>query len=100
MPTHRVVNQNEKRSRPPADRLLRASKDRIISWWEAAYTQDQPTLRERFWLEAASSLPSVKVGNDSLHDVFDAICLQRMKLKHDQQVPEWQGENYIAASKD
>ena len=33
--------------------------------------------------------------NDSLHDVFDAVSLQRVKLKHDQQVPEWMGEKYV-----
>src|SRR5262249_43826093 len=65
MPAHRVVNQREKRSRLPTDRLLRASEDRIISWWEAAYTRDVPLLRERFWLEASASLPGVKAENDS-----------------------------------
>ena len=74
MPAHRTVNQREKRSQLPADRLLRASEGRIISWWEAAYTRDQPPLRERFWLEAASSLPGVRAGSDSVHDVFDAVC--------------------------
>ena len=68
MPAHRTVNQREKRSRPPADRLLRASRNRIISWWEAAYIQDQSSLSERFWLEAASSLPGVKAQTDSLND--------------------------------
>jgi HNH endonuclease len=95
MPTHRSVNQREKRSRLPADRLLRASEDRIINWWHAAYIQDQPSLREQFWLEASSSLPCIRAENDSLHDVFDAVSLQRVKLKHDQQVPEWMGEKYV-----
>jgi hypothetical protein len=95
MPTHRSVNQREKRSRLPADRLLRASEDRIINWWHAAYIQDQPSLREQFWLAASSSLPCIRAENDSLHDVFDAVSLQRVKLKHDQQVPEWMGEKYV-----
>jgi len=79
----------------PADRLLRASQGRIIGWWQAAYTQAQALVRERFWLEAASSLPRVITANESLDDVFDAVCLQRMKLKNDQQVPEWAGERYV-----
>jgi SAM-dependent methyltransferase len=95
MPTHRGVNQREKRSQVPADRLLRASQGRIIGWWQAAYTQAQALVRERFWLEAASSLPRVITANESLDDVFDAVCLQRMKLKNDQQVPEWAGERYV-----
>lgn len=96
MPAHRRVNQREKRSQVPTDRLLRASQERILGWWEAAYTQAQPTLKERFWLEAASSLPGVKAAKVTLDDVFDAVCLQRMKLKNDQQVPEWTGERYVA----
>ena len=89
----------EKRSKLPADRLLKASKDRIANWWEMAYTRDEPLLRERFWLEASASLPGVRAENDSLYDVFEAVCLRRMKLKHDQQVPEWAGEKYVAAAK-
>jgi hypothetical protein len=98
MPAHRNVNQKEKRSRLPADRLLRSSEGRIIGWWDAAYNRDQPSLSERFWLEAASSLPGVKAEKNNLHDVFDAVSLQRVKLRHDQQVPEWEGEAYVAVA--
>ena len=94
MPTHRSVNQREKRSRLPSARLLRVSSDRIIKWWEAGYTRGQSSLSERFWLEASASLPGIKLGDDSLHGVFDAVCLQQTKLKNDQQVPEWMGEAY------
>ena len=98
MPAHRTVNQREKRSRLPSDQLLRVSKDRIMSWWEAAYLQEGSVLPERFWLEAVSSLPSIGADSVSLHDVFEAVCLRRLKLKHDQQVPEWAGEQYLAAA--
>jgi HNH endonuclease len=98
VPAHRTVNQREKRSRLPSDRLLRASKNRIMNWWEAAYLQEGSLLPERFWLEATSSLPRIRAESDNLHDVFEAVCLRRLKLKHDQQVPEWAGEQYVAAA--
>ena len=95
MPAHRTVNQKEKRASLPADRLLRSAQDRVINWWEVAYVDTSPIVSEQFWLEAKSSLPSVNAADGTLDDIFDAICLQRMRLKHDQQVPEWSGEKYF-----
>lgn len=93
MPAHRTVNQREKRGRLPTDQLLRISKDRIVAWWEAAYLIEGSVLPERFWLEATSSLPSIGGTAEGLDDVFEAVCLRQLKLKHDQQVPEWGGHS-------
>jgi hypothetical protein len=30
-----------------------------------------------------------------LNDVYEAMSLQRLRLKNDQQVPEWRGERYL-----
>ena len=95
MPAHRAVNQHEKGARLPADRLLQSARDRVLSWWESAYVRDLPTVSERFWLEATSSLPTVNADKKRLNDIFDAVCFQRLRLKHDQQVPEWTGERHI-----
>ena len=90
MPTHQAVNQN-KRACLPADHLMRSVQDEITQWWETAYVVGAKGHSERFWLEAKSSLPSVRTDADTLDDVFDAVCLQRMRLRQDQQVPEWKG---------
>ena len=95
MPAHRSVNQHEKRERLPTDHLLQSARDRVLGWWESAYVKDLPTVSERFWLEATSSLPTVNTDKQRLDDVFDAVCFQRIRLKHDQQVPEWTGDQYI-----
>ena len=95
LPTHRTVNQNEKGARLPGDRLLRSAQDRVVNWWGSAYVDDMPAISDRFWLEANSSLPSIQTEKGTLDDIFDAVCLQRIRLKHDQQVPEWMGEKYI-----
>lgn len=95
MPAHRKVNQSEKRALLPADRLLRSAQDRVLNWWEPAYVGGVPAISDRFWLEANSSLPGIDAEKGTLDDIFDAVCLQRMRLKHDQQVPEWTGEKYL-----
>ncbi len=95
MPAHRTVNQKEKRAHLPGDRLLRSAQDRVLNWWGPAYAEGVPMISDRFWLEANSSLPGIRAAEGTLDDVFDAVCLQRMRLRCDQQVPEWAGEKYI-----
>ncbi|MYA60445.1 MAG: methyltransferase domain-containing protein [Chloroflexi bacterium] len=95
MPAHRTVNQREKRARLPTDRILQSARDRVLNWWESAYVKDLPVVSERFWLEAKSSLPTVNSDEKRLDDVFDAVCFQRIRLKDDQQVPEWIGERHL-----
>ena len=92
MPAHRSVNQHQKKDRLPGASLLRTVQDRIMSWWRRAYDRHQSPMQDRFWLEADASLPGMLLTNQhNLDDVFEAVCVQRMKLKHDQQVPEWDG---------
>lgn len=92
MPARRDVNQHKKKDRLPGASLLRTVQDRIMSWWERAYDRTQSSMQARFWLEADASLPGILLPNQhNLDDVFEAVCVQRMKLKHDQQVPEWEG---------
>ncbi len=95
MPAHRTVNQKEKRAHLPGDRLLRSAQDRVLNWWGPAYEEGVPAISDRFWLEANSSLPGIHAAKGALDDIFDAVCLQRMRLKYDQQVPEWAGEKYL-----
>lgn len=92
MPAHRNVNQHQKKDRLPGASLLRTVQDRVMGWWERAYDRHQSPMQDRFWLEADASLPGMLLtGQHTLDDVFEAVCVQRMKLKHDQQVPEWDG---------
>lgn len=92
MPAHRSVNQHQKKNRLPGASLLRTVQDRVMGWWQRAYDRHQSPMQDRFWLEADASLPGMLLTSQhNLGDVFEAVCVQRMKLKHDQQVPEWDG---------
>ena len=96
MPAHRTVNQKQKKALLPSDRLLRSAQDRVLDWWGSAYLKDAPAVSDRFWLEANASLPGIISDQKNLADIFDAVCLQRMRLRHDQQVPEWAGDKYLS----
>ena len=96
LPAARKVNQQEKKAKLPSDRILNSARSRFIDWWEEAYLTENSVLSNRFWLEASASLPAVSAGDQSLGQLFDAVCFQRLKLKTDQQVPEWSGDKYWA----
>lgn len=91
LPAHRVVNQREKRDCLPADGLLRAAATPIQDWWRRAYLEAAGSvLPRRFADEARASLPGL--AGDAVpppEEVFAALRVQRLRLRHDQQVPEW-----------
>jgi hypothetical protein len=91
MPAQRSVNQQQKRERLPTAERLAQAQDLIESWWNAGYYQSpNATIPERFLGEAMASLPSIiGTAQPSLDDVFAGVALQRLRLKQDQQVPEW-----------
>lgn len=92
MPAHRSVNQHQKKHRLPAEALLQAAQERIQGWWQRAYLQDSVLLPQRFMDEARASLPGLRRPVEMTildEDVFGVLRLQRLRLRHDQQVPEW-----------
>lgn len=90
MPAQRKVNQNKKRGLLPSDAAMDKAEERILDWWDRAYCR-KPALREQFLLEASSSLPGIPPSDYTLEAVFESVCLQRGKLRRDQQAPEWDG---------
>lgn len=91
LPADRRVNQHGKRDRLPSADALRAARDAIAAWWQAAYLRPgDAVLPGRFAAEARASLPSLDAGT-AFHpdDVQAAVMLQRMRLRQDQGVPEW-----------
>jgi len=47
-------------------------------------------LPDRFITEAKATLPIVGPAQPRLEDLFAAMTLQQIRLKHDQQVPIWE----------
>ena len=88
LPSDRIINQKQKRDKIPSSFILDKAQDQICDWWTQAYL-DNESLKQRFQLEVQSSLPSIDKTNLSNEIIFESICLQRNRLRHDQQVPEW-----------
>ena len=91
LPAHREVNQRLKRDRLPSATTLFRAEGRIVGWWERAYLgRAESDLPEQFVQEARASLPAF--STDAADDIFASVSLQRIRLRHDQQVPEWEGK--------
>ena len=89
MPAHRRVNQFEKRDRLPNDETLWRARERILDWWDRGYRRANDAIEQRFRMEIQAGLPTMLADGFDLDDVFSGLALQRLRLKHDQQVPEW-----------
>jgi hypothetical protein len=88
LPAHREVNQRLKRNRLPSATTLSRSEERIVGWWREGYLPNPDTpLATQFEQEAYATLPAL--SGSAPEDVFASVCLQRIRLRHDQQVPEW-----------
>lgn len=86
------MNQREKRDRLPADGRLRTAGAAIQAWWQNAYLADgNAVLPRRFADEARASLPGLTELSSmpALGEVFGALQIQRLRLRHDRQLPEW-----------
>ncbi len=75
---------------------MRAAQDRILQWWNDAYRESaNRALAESFALEASVSLPGIASVDADLDSYYSAVNLQRLRLKQNQQVPEWSGRGYL-----
>ena len=89
MPAQPRINRHDKRDRLPSAAAMAGAREQIIAWWELAYFGDE-ALRPRFLREAAAALP---VGEEcEAATVYDALDWRRLRLRQDQQVPEWTPE--------
>jgi SAM-dependent methyltransferase len=86
VPSHRDVNQRQKRDRLPSAARLSDAAIRITDWWKQAYL-NRGELQSQFFQEATASLPPFPTSQPS--DVLASVTLQRIHLHHSQQVPEW-----------
>jgi SAM-dependent methyltransferase len=86
MPSDRRVNQHEKRDRLPSLATMAEAHGHILAWWQTAWLDDA-SLGPRFLREAAAALPVE--ADPSLDEIYTALEWRRLRLRQDQQVPEW-----------
>ena len=87
LPSDSKVNGQKSDSLPTAKKLKDA-KFRITDWWQQAWTDDD-TQSTRFFAEANIALPGLTINNTSIDDLFEALELQRGRLREMQQLREW-----------
>jgi hypothetical protein len=89
LPSDVKVN-NEKRDNLPSVQTLKQSKSRMQEWWSMAWLDDSgPEEKQRFFAEANLALPGLLYNNESIDDVFEALDMQRGRLRDLQQLNEW-----------
>lgn len=95
LPTDSKVN-NQKSDRLPTEHKLKYSKERIQHWWQEAWLksdENEPSASliksQRFFAEANIALPGLNSDNSSVDDLFEALVMQRGRLKDMQQLREW-----------
>ena len=100
LPTDSQIN-NQKSDRLPTEHKLNLAKERIQHWWQMAWLdQNAPPDQapsaslirdqsQRFFAEANIALPGLSSDNSSVDDLFEALVIQRGRLKEMQQLREW-----------
>ena len=91
LPSDRKVN-SQKSDRLPSEYKLIAAKERIMSWWRHAWLDNNSVTsiqHKRFFAEANIALPGLDMDNSSADDLFEALVVQRARLKEMQQLREW-----------
>ena len=84
------MNQRLKSGLLPSGGRLAKARELVLDWWNEGYLANSNVLiGKQFFTEAAASLPGVG-EMAGIEAVFDAMEVQRLRLHHDQQVPEWE----------
>ena len=84
-----TTNENLKKSdKVPTAEKLHKSKQRILDWWQLAWDHSDLS-KQRFFSEAALSLPNIPPQCRDFEEVFDAMGLQVRGVKSRLLINEW-----------
>ena len=84
-----TTNENLKKSdKVPTAEKLHKSKQRILDWWQLAWDHSDLS-KQRFFSEAALSLPNIPPQCRDFEEVFDAMGLQVRGVKSRLLISEW-----------
>jgi len=76
-----------KSDRLPSKTRLHASRHQITDWWQQAWQSESE--KQRFFVEAAMSLPNVGYNCTDFDLVFEALQFQSAGIQQRLQVAEW-----------
>ncbi|WP_438863289.1 methyltransferase domain-containing protein [Neptunicella sp.] len=84
LPSNSQINLKKSDKLPSASKLNSCRAD-IIHWWQSAWQNDST----EFFTQAKFALPLLPNQSTSFSDVFEALSIQRDRLKDLQQLVEW-----------
>jgi len=90
MPASPSANTS-KSDRLPSALCLESARGRILDWWHDGY--GNPGYLDRFRAEVTASLPITRIAGtaDPFDRAFAGLQHQRIRLRTDQQLAEWEG---------
>ncbi len=86
LPTTPRLNSKKSDRLPSAEQLEKAA-ERIQDWWRRAYAQTD--YEARFYEEAGAALPLSENQSPTLETLLTGLRRQRVRLRTDQQIAEW-----------
>lgn len=84
LPAKTSINLQKSDRLPTSEKLLR-SKSLIMNWWQQAWSEN----KNEFFTQAAFALPGIQKSQQNFNDVFEAMTLQRDRIKDLQQLADW-----------
>ena len=84
LPTKTHINAR-KSDKLPSSARLQQNRRVITEWWQQGWSDSA----DEFFIQANLALPNLPDSNRSFEDVFDALTLQRDRIKDFQQLEEW-----------
>ena len=84
LPTKTHIN-SRKSDKLPSSARLQQNRQIITDWWQQGWSDSA----DEFFIQANLALPNLPDSNRSFEDVFDALTLQRDRIKDFQQLEEW-----------
>lgn len=88
IPCSAAVN-GKKKDKLPSQQKCEDAKQRIQNWWQNAWLEQDENTQKRFFAEANAALPGLTPDNNSLDNIYQALLLQRNRLRDLQQLQEW-----------
>jgi hypothetical protein len=93
LPTDVKAN-GEKSDRLPTAQRMNNAKEPITDWWQSTWLDNQDTslnanISRQFFAQVNIALPGLNSNNTSIDDLFEAMEVQRDRLKEMQQLREW-----------
>lgn len=84
LPTKTTINSAKSDKLPTRQRFMH-SRDFILEWWRQAWQES----KREFFTQANFALPDLTLGNTNFDDVFEAVMVQRDRIKQIQQLQDW-----------